>query len=129
MSNLQIGSIEGVRVNLDNLVYEYNQHGVEAGTEHAFIYFLTVCNLSTQKISLLGRKWILHKETGEIEIVEGDKIVGKTPTLAPGEQFSYNSYHSVNCNSRVSGAFYGVNAENEPFYVTLPQFEMRIPKE
>ena len=32
-------------------------------------------------------------------VIEGDKIVGDTPRLEPGEEFSYNSYHVAGCDA------------------------------
>ena len=32
-------------------------------------------------------------------VVEGDGVVGQTPVLEPGEDFSYNSYHVTAANA------------------------------
>lgn len=128
MKNCKIQSIEGLTVFLDKLVYEYNQEDLPASTPHAFTYFLTVSNHSNGRITLLGRKWILQSLSEHI-IIEGEKIVGQTPTLAPGATFSCNSYHLASENIKATGAFYGVDECNRAIHVLIPAFEMIIPEQ
>lgn len=125
MKNFEIQSIEGLTVFLDKLVYEY-QNDLPSETPHAFIYFLTVSNSSTRTVTLLGRKWILQS-LSEYTIIEGEKIVGQTPVLEPGESFSYNSYHLASENIKAKGAFYGIDEFNQVIHVQIPEFDMIIP--
>ncbi len=62
-------------------------------------------------------------------VIEGDKIVGETPRIPPGEEFSYNSYHVANEDAIAHGCFHGVDDLGRPIHVSLPAFEMRIPAE
>jgi len=126
MKSFKFESIEGLTVFLDKLVYEYNEEDLPPETPHAFIYFLTVLNASNRTVTLLGRKWILQSLT-DINIVEGEKIVGQTPVLAPGDTFSYNSYHLVGENVKAKGTFYGIDELNQVIHVQVPEFEMNIP--
>ena len=59
-------------------------------------------------MTLLARKWIIKTRSGETLVVEGDKIFGQIPKLAPGETFSYNSYHVTGENCAAHGSFHGV---------------------
>ena len=117
----------GLTVRLDKLVLQENTHALPEEAPYAFIYFLTICNNSDRTVTLLGRKWILNHENGETLIVEGNKIVGETPTLQSGESFSYNSYHLTHDNISAHGAFHGIDAQNNPIYVNIPEFKMLIP--
>ncbi|PWU04720.1 MAG: ApaG domain [Verrucomicrobia bacterium] len=126
MKKLQIVPIEGLSVSLDKLVYEYNDKDLPADTPHAFIYFLTISNSSNRTITLLGRKWILQS-LSEYSIIEGEKIIGQTPVLAPGESFSYNSYHLASENIKAKGAFYGIDEFNQVIHVQVPEFDMIVP--
>jgi len=38
---------------------------------------------------------------GEITAVEGDGVVGQTPTIPPGDSFSYNSFHLFDTRTAV----------------------------
>lgn len=94
---------------------------------HAFIYYLTIRNDSDRTVTLLGRKWVIEHTDGTRLVVEGDKIVGETPTLAPGEHFSYNSYHIGACDARAHGSFHGVDAGGAHIFVRIPAFDMAVP--
>jgi len=78
-------------------------------------------------VTLLGRKWVVLHSDGTRLVIEGDKIVGETPHLAPGEQFSYNSYHVTGVDACAHGSFHGVDEFGERIHVMLPPFEMNLP--
>lgn len=119
---------DGLRVEIDKLVY---RRGTDLPPDrpHAFIYYLTIRNDSDRTVSLLGRKWVVEHDDGTQLVVEGDKIVGETPRLAPGEHFSYNSYHVTHCNARAHGSFHGIDEQGNRIFVRIPRFEMQIPQE
>ncbi len=120
--------LPGLQVKLDKLVYRRGADGqLPPDKPHAFIYFLTIRNDSDRTVTLLGRKWVIEHADGTRLVVEGDKIVGKTPTLAPGEHFSYNSYHVGHCSARAHGSFHGVDASGAHIYVRIPAFDMIVP--
>ena len=58
--------------------------------------------------------------------LEGDKIVGETPRLKPGEHYSYDSYMLTGDNARATGSFHGVDDLGRRVHVLLPTFEMRV---
>ncbi len=120
--------LEGLEVNIDQVLYQYGKPGVPADTPHVFIYFLTIQNNSDQTVTLLGRKWVIENSDGTQLVIEGDKIVGETPTLLPGESFSYNSFHLADQNSRAFGSFHGVDGAKQKIHVQIPSFAMIIPE-
>jgi ApaG protein len=120
--------VPGLTAQLDRLVHHHGASWLPDGKPHAFVYFITIKNGSDRIITLLGRKWVILHEDGSRIVVEGDKIVGETPRLAPGEQFSYNSYHVTGCNASASGSFHGVDEFGHHVHVMLAPFEMVIPK-
>ena len=120
--------LPGLRVELDKLVYRHGADGqLPPDKPHAFIYFLTIRNDSDRTVTLLGRKWVIEHADGTRLVVEGDKIVGETPTLAPGAHFSYNSYHVGHCAARAHGSFHGVDDQGAHIFVRIPAFDMEIP--
>lgn len=125
---LQTQQLAGLSVSLDKLVYEKCPDHLLTHTPHTFIYFLTILNLSDRTIKILGRKWVLKFSTGEVLVVEGDGIVGKTPILASGEHFSYNSFHATKTNAEVIGTFYGIDELNNLIHILIPIFKLNIPK-
>lgn len=121
--------VPGLTARLDRLVYHRGGSSLPPDKPHAFVYFVTIENGSDQTVQLLGRKWIVEQKDGERLVIEGDKIVGETPRLEPGETFSYNSYHVTGCDARVIGCFHGRDETGSRIHVMLAPFAMRIPPE
>lgn len=121
--------LPGLRAKLDRIVYYHDREQVPSDAPHAFIYFITITNLSDAKITLLGRRWILREADGRQQVIEGEGIIGKDPTLAPGESFSYNSYHMTHCNCTANGSFHGVDSGGRAIHCRIPEFEMKITGE
>jgi ApaG protein len=56
-----------------------------------FLYTVTIVNESSETVQLLTRHWVVTDGAGRIDEVSGPGVVGKQPTLAPGESFEYTS--------------------------------------
>lgn len=95
---------------------------------YPFVYFVTIMNQSKQVVTIKGRKWILRETSGEMTVVEGQGVVGETPVIQPGGQFSYNSYHVVEKDSEVSGAFFGFDEKGGRVMVKIPSFDLKVPE-
>ncbi len=121
----EFSHIDGVRVEVDDVVYMPSLHS-PPDKPHPFIYFITIYNESDVKIQVFGRKWLVIEGNGECVVVEGSGVIGETPTLNPGESFSYNSYHVVARSGEAAGALYGV-ADGERFMVEIPEFALNCP--
>ncbi len=119
--------LPGLTARLDRLVYHHGGMSLPPDKPHAFVYFITVRNGSDRVVTLLGRKWVIDHADGTRLVVEGDKIVGETPRLAPGEQFSYNSYHVTATDARAQGSFHGADEFGARIHVILPPFNLVIP--
>lgn len=119
--------IPGLTARLDRLVHHHGGKCLPEGKPHAFVYFVTIQNDSDRTITLLGRKWVIEDADGSHTVIEGEKIVGETPRLSPGEHFSYNSYHVTGCSARVRGSFHGVDEFGQRVRVMLAPFAMTIP--
>lgn len=115
--------LPGLQVTVEKVVHRRNPGFADAHA-HTFVYHLAIANFSDRTVTLLGRKWILTYPDGTREIVEGDGIVGETPTLRPGEVFRYHSQHVAGGPLRASGAFHGKDASGAPLHVRIPEFAM-----
>jgi len=118
--------LPGLRVTVDKVVH-HRDANFPPETPHAFVYFLTVSNLSQSTVRLLGRKWIIRSPDGTVEVIEGDGIVGQTPRIPSGESFSYNSYHLTGHPVTAEGAFHGTTEDGQRIFVRIPSFEMIPP--
>jgi ApaG protein len=118
--------LPGLTARLDRLCHYCGGSSLSPDKPHAFVYFITIRNESERSVLLLGRKWVIDHSDGSSLVVEGDKIVGETPRLAPGEQFSYNSNHVTGCDALARGSYHGVDDLGRRIHVILPPFELRI---
>ena len=116
-----------LRVHLDQLIYRYDPEQFSEDTPHAFVYFLTIENETPHTVHLLARKWILEYQDGTTRVIEGDGIVGKKPTLAPGEQFSYNSFHLSDQSALAMGSFFGRDENDRPIFTRTPPMDLHLP--
>ena len=124
----QSQELPGLTARLDRLCYHHGGASLPPDKPHALVYYITIRNASAGAVTLLGRKWVVEQVNGERLVIEGDKIVGETPRLAPGEEFSYNSFHVTGVDARVHGSFHGVDEAGRKVHVVLPPFEMNIPR-
>ncbi len=56
-----------------------------------FVYRIRIVNESDAPVTLLSRRWIIVDASGERQEVQGDGVVGRQPTIAPGAAFEYSS--------------------------------------
>jgi ApaG protein len=120
--------VPGLTARLDKLVHHHGGASLPEDKPHAFVYYITIRNGSDRTVTLLGRKWVIEQIDGSRQVVEGDKIVGETPRLAPGEDFSYNSHHVTGCDARVRGCFHGVDEAGAKVHVLLAPFDLSVPR-
>ena len=125
---MKFKEVEGLKVEVEKVVYVPQ---LEAPPEKPFpfAYFIHIINESDKTVTIMARKWILTDTEGDVVVVEGSGVVGETPQLAPGDKFSYNSYHVISSSSEVSGAFFGVSGKGEGVLVKIPPFILRCPPE
>jgi uncharacterized protein affecting Mg2+/Co2+ transport len=56
-------------------------------------------------------------------------VVGKSPSIAPGDTFSYRSYHLLNARSAVAeGSYLGLDGLGRKVLTRIPRFEMALPE-
>ena len=120
--------VPGLTARLDKLTYHHGGPSLPADKPHAFVYHITIQNASDRVVTLLGRKWVVVHADGSRLVIEGDKIVSETPRLAPGEEFSYNSYHVAGCDGTAHGCFHGIDEHGQKIHVMLPPFAMVVPR-
>lgn len=94
-----------------------------------FVYEITITNKSDYTVKLMKRHWDITDGLGEKREVEGEGVVGETPTLEPAESFAYNS----GCNfvtdiGKMSG-YYTMKklVDQTEFNVAIPEFIMVLP--
>ncbi len=117
--------LKGVRVTVDDVIYMPSLE-TPPDKPHPFVYFISIRNAGDEGVTIEGRKWIV-REGEEMTVVEGEGVVGQTPGIAPGEVFSYNSYHVIAADAEAEGAFFGRSDSGTWGFVRIPKFEMKVP--
>lgn len=116
-----------LRVIVDRVVYNPNADTPE-DRPHCFIYFITIHNDTDQPVTIKGRKWVVTNDRGEVMALEGEGVVGETPTIPPGDSFSYNSFHLLSTKSAVAeGSYVGLDALGRRVLTRIPKFRMLVP--
>jgi ApaG protein len=119
--------LPGLHVTVDRVVYQPDAQ-TPPDRPHCFAYFISIRNDSEVSVTIKGRKWVVKNSRGEINAVEGDGVVGQFPVIAPGEKFSYNSYHLLDTNEAAAeGGYLGVDDLGRKVVARIPRFEMRVP--
>lgn len=126
MAKKKYKELEGLSVRLDDVIYMPSLDA-PADKPHPFVYFITILNNSTERVRITGRKWVVRECDGETTVVEGEGVVGQTPALEPGEDFSYNSYHVTADEAVVKGAFFGTTADDRNVLAVIPEFKLELP--
>lgn len=118
--------LDGLSVRVDDVIY---MPSLDAPDErpHPFVYFISISNESGEKVTIRGRKWVVRESDGEVTVVEGDGVIGQSPVIAPGESFSYNSYHVTRGEAVAAGAFFGETDGGEWVFTRIPEFRLEVP--
>ncbi|MBA2603967.1 MAG: Co2+/Mg2+ efflux protein ApaG [Acidobacteria bacterium] len=96
--------------------------------EWFFLYTVTIANEGSEPVQLLTRHWIITDGTGHIEEVRGPGVVGKQPTLQPGESFEYTSGCPLSTPFGVmEGSYQMVVPNGEQFDVKIAPFTLSEP--
>ena len=64
----------------------------------------------------------------QLNILEGDGVVGQTPDIEPGGAFSYNSYHVARGSGTAEGSFFGQTEDGRRVFVRIPAFKLELPE-
>ena len=93
------------------------------------MYEVTIANKSEYTVKLLSRHWDIVDGHGEMREVNGEGVVGETPSLEPGETYSYNSGCDFTTEiGKMSGYYTMLKlVDKTEFKVQIPEFIMVLP--
>ena len=93
-----------------------------------FLYTVTISNEGADTLQLLTRHWIITDGTGHVEEVRGPGVVGKQPTLRPGESFEYTSGCPLATPFGVmEGSYQMMSEDGERFDARIAPFTLSEP--
>ena len=91
-------------------------------------YTITVENHGRETVTLKTRYWKITDATGKVQEVRGAGVVGETPTLKPGDSFTYTSGCPLKTPSGfMVGAYQMQNDAGELFNIEIPAFSLDSP--
>ncbi|MBI1842940.1 MAG: ApaG domain [Verrucomicrobia bacterium] len=119
--------LPGLSVKLVRILYR-RAKDVSPDRPHCFMYSIEIRNQSDVPFTLKARKWVVTHSDGSIVVVEGDGVVGQTPTIPPGGEFSYESQHFIDTPSAYAeGSYLGLDPSGRRIVVRIPRFGMQAP--
>ena len=95
----------------------------------SFSYSITIENQSNDSVQLISRHWNIFDSLNNLEIVEGEGVVGKKPILAPKKSYTYSSYGNLTSPiGSMKGFFNMINfTTTKKFRVYIPSFQLTVP--
>lgn len=95
----------------------------------AFGYKVSIENQSKVSVQLYSRHWRILDALNNMEIIEGEGVIGKKPILKPGESHTYTSGCLLTSPfGAMQGHYNMVNFTNASnFKVYIPSFKLSAP--
>lgn len=94
-----------------------------------FSYRITIKNNGKEPVQLERRHWVIRDSLAQMREVEGAGVVGETPVLQPGEEFTYSSACDLRSGfGRMVGNYTMRRLSDESrFAVTIPEIDLCYP--
>jgi ApaG protein len=103
------------------------QSRIEAG-KWFWVYHIRIENASDQTVQLMTRHWRITDARGEVNLVEGDGVVGEQPVLRPGEAHDYVSGCPLSTPHGSMEGYYTFRRQGgEDLRVAIPFFPLAAP--
>jgi ApaG protein len=107
--------------------YREDQSAPEEG-RYFWAYKVLISNTSDEPVQLKSRVWRITNAVGKIEEVRGPGVIGQTPTISPGQDFSYTSGCPLTTSSGfMAGSYQMLDQRGVLFDVAIPTFSLDSP--
>ena len=99
-----------------------------SGSQYAYAYTITITNNGKSGAQLRTRHWLIQDESGEVEEVIGEGVIGQQPHLSPGESFEYSSGAIIRTlTGSMKGSYGMINDQAQRFDAIIPEFTLSEP--
>jgi len=96
---------------------------------YVFAYHITITNQGKGMAQLLSRYWHITDGQGNVEDIHGPGVVGKTPTIQPGESFEYTSFCPLPTPMGfMEGTFRMAHSNGDEFDAPIKPFRLIAPQ-
>ena len=93
-----------------------------------FMYQIEINNLTNNPVRLLTRHWNIKDANGNINIVDGEGVIGEKPTIAPNEKYTYTSFCPLKTNfGSMKGHYTFSKKDGEIVKTLIPEFSLIVP--
>ena len=115
-------------VNVEVQTRHLADHPASEKGQYAFAYQITITNHTDISVQLINRYWLITDSAGKRSEVEGSGVVGKQPTLAPGEEFQYTSGAILDTPVGTMEGYYEMQSQDgEMVRVPIDVFRLAVP--
>ncbi len=95
---------------------------------YVFAYTVKIHNEGGAPAQLRTRHWIITDGNGKVEEVRGPGVVGKQPTLKPGEEFEYTSGCVLETpRGSMRGTYQMFRQDGSSFDAQIAPFSLALP--
>ena len=99
-----------------------------SGSQYAYAYTINIVNKGESGAQLRTRHWLIQDESGEVEEVIGEGVIGQQPHLSPGESFEYSSGAIISTvTGSMKGSYGMINDQGQRFDAVIPEFTLSEP--
>ena len=100
-----------------------------ARDQYVFGYTITITNSGNVTAQLISRHWLITDGEHRVQEVKGLGVVGKQPTLKPGESFEYTSGTSIPTPvGTMHGTYQMQGDDGYAFDAPIPSFTLSVPR-
>lgn len=104
------------------------EHSEPLRNRWMFAYTIKISNEGGETVQLISRHWLITDGSEQVQEVRGLGVVGRQPTLAPGESFEYTSGCPLGTPfGSMHGTYQMVTSTGERFDVDIAPFALSGP--
>lgn len=123
---MSVAITNGIRITVATRYLEHESEPQQ--NKYLFAYEITISNEGETQAQLVSRHWIIQDAMNSVDEVEGEGVVGKTPTLEPGSSFTYTSYCPLRTEWGImKGTYNMVRPNGEEFEAVIAPFALMSP--
>lgn len=118
---------KGIKISV-NTNFE-GRHFHQSQLFYFFSYCITIENQSNDTVQLTSRHWNIYDSLNDVEVIEGEGVIGKKPILKPKETHTYTSNCLLRSPAGSMNGFYNMTnfSNSKKFMVQIPTFQLIVP--
>ncbi len=96
--------------------------------QFVYSYTINITNNGSSPAQLISRHWIITDANDGVQEVQGLGVIGKQPTIKPGESYCYTSGVVMETNTGIMTGSYTMQTESgDEFLTDIPHFALIQP--